>query len=1357
MSKTQSTQPGLIKMLWQARGLVLGISAVAAACYAQLLIVAQGDTESATGWYALAILLMIVGFSGRSRSTTWLLRTPGFERSSTPYFGRASRAEPGWLKSSPDANPHRGEHLRSWRQWVRPLMVLAALAGNISSVGWLRSQGYSSCWGGIGWLASLVVLFLAFRESRPASHAKLRDAIESVWAHRFEIAVVLSILALALGLRLYRLGDWTTGVHGDEGEVGMEALKILEGQWASPFQTGWFSQSNFYYWAVALTMKGFGTGLFGLRIFAVLAGTAMLVPFYLLLRDWFGVRVAVVASLFLAMSDVAIHFSRQQFSNITTPLFLVSSLFFLSRGLRKQRLSSFVLCGYASMMAVYFYLGGRIVPLILVGVFVYLLLVLPALRLPGSYRTIRAEHPQLPFRSSLAQACRLQIGSVWSFRRPVLILAIAGFCLGSPWLSYYLDHRQEVEARVKDKIIFQHADRMAAQHQVTHEPLHLGLRAPRGDEAIPTPLVFERTRLSIKLAEDGFWYRALWRQLVATLSILTSRADASSVYTFTREPVAKPLEAVLIVLGIAWALWRLRDTRMAILSLWFWSTVLIGGALTIDAPYMARLVPIIPVLAIFAALTLENLAAQARIATLSCTRSKKIIRASGAVFTLIGLGLLLSLLWQNYDDYYNRYLALHPFRPTTGMAYFVRQTREKIVAQGRPAPEFHNLGPHVIYWTHGVNRFLNHGTPGFDSVNLSDELPLRGKGDRDVVFIVWPHSEQYLPILKFFYPNGIQSEFQYGPDDTASALFTAYRIRNEELQSRHVSKARYKLPGGRVLEHETPRLGALPPSLPGLLYPIEADWRAWLIAPAYGRYRFRMRGPEQTRLTIDQQLLMQADKGALAKVQAELARGPHRLELHGRLPDSKALVELEWAREGEPFEGIPPRFLWSGAEPGLVGEVRLSPNETLPLLPDRPDVFETQPLLGRRIDAFLGFRDTSSALSNGRPLIARWWGSLEIPQTGSYRFRIVSNGASAILIDSKLVVDNTAGKHSLQAAAGEIELQAGQRNLEVLYQSGRAFGQLEVYWQPPGRKETLLSPGIEPVKERHATSQISHSVDRPTVEILDSGEKLSERILGTSGLLKGARSLTVASDSKIYVADTPRHRIVVLDPETGHLLRTWGQEGEDPGQFQRVEDVAAGPRNSIYVLDSGLPSVQIFDLRGRLKKRIDGRGIWCQPAGFAVGPDASVYIADTCHDRIRKYDSSGQLLADYTGGNDPTVRLKQPVDLFISEDAIYVVDLRARIARLDPVTDRLDFIWSVPVGSALGGANMSLSGTQLYLSDPDRHVVYIADLKKEQIRILGGLGSQPGKFLEPVGVAASPTGEIFVLEAGSGRIQIFSD
>ena len=57
---------------------------------------------------------------------------------------------------------------------------------------------------------------------------------------------------------------------------------------------------------------------------------------------------------------MAIHFSRQEFSNITTPLFLVTGFFFLFRGLADRRLINFVLAGYAHMLSMYFYMGGRL-------------------------------------------------------------------------------------------------------------------------------------------------------------------------------------------------------------------------------------------------------------------------------------------------------------------------------------------------------------------------------------------------------------------------------------------------------------------------------------------------------------------------------------------------------------------------------------------------------------------------------------------------------------------------------------------------------------------------------------------------------------------------------------------------------------------------------------------------------------------------------------------------------------------------------------------------------------------------------------------------------------------------------------
>ena len=51
---------------------------------------------------------------------------------------------------------------------------------------------------------------------------------------------MLAIFALGVALRLYRLGDWCTGFHPDEGYAGTDAMNIVTGSHVSPFLTGWF-------------------------------------------------------------------------------------------------------------------------------------------------------------------------------------------------------------------------------------------------------------------------------------------------------------------------------------------------------------------------------------------------------------------------------------------------------------------------------------------------------------------------------------------------------------------------------------------------------------------------------------------------------------------------------------------------------------------------------------------------------------------------------------------------------------------------------------------------------------------------------------------------------------------------------------------------------------------------------------------------------------------------------------------------------------------------------------------------------------------------------------------------------------
>ena len=149
---------------------------------------------------------------------------------------------------------------------------------------------------------------------------------------------------------------------------------------------------------------------------------------------WFGIRTAIIATLLLAFSDVAIHFSRAEFSNITTPAFLVAGFYFLFRGLRGRRSLELILAGYAFMLSMYFYLGGKITPFLLLGVFAFMFLLSPLLRLPGAYRLVRKLTPNTTRLTSIRTAIAQQARTVTNYFGQTVIFVIACICFISPWL-----------------------------------------------------------------------------------------------------------------------------------------------------------------------------------------------------------------------------------------------------------------------------------------------------------------------------------------------------------------------------------------------------------------------------------------------------------------------------------------------------------------------------------------------------------------------------------------------------------------------------------------------------------------------------------------------------------------------------------------------------------------------------------------------------------------------------------------------------------------------------------------------------------------------------------------------------------
>lgn len=175
-------------------------------------------------------------------------------------------------------------------------------------------------------------------------------------------------------------------------------------------------------------------------------------------------------------------------------------------------------------------------------------------------------------------------------------------------------------------------------------------------------------------------------------------------------------------------------------------------------------------------------------------------------------------------------------------------------------------------------------------------------------------------------------------------------------------------------------------------------------------------------------------------------------------------------------------------------------------------------------------------------------------------------------------------------------------------------------------------------------------------------------IFGTPGIGDGQfnhpHGLAVdrARGDLIYVGDQENHRLQVFTPE-GAFVRQWGDE-----KFQHIHDVGIDRESGeLYVGDLELHTLRKFSSTGELLAEYGGRG--SEPGqfigawGISTDSHGDVYIADSGNRRIQKFDPNGAFLKEWSeyGGRS----FIKPTGVFVdTNDIVYVCDSLAEIVAL---------------------------------------------------------------------------------------------
>jgi len=232
-----------------------------------------------------------------------------------------------------------------------------------------------------------------------------------------ERALILFLLLVGAGLRLWEVGRTPPGLYHDEAQNGLDALAVLEtGDWPLYFPANNGREPLFIY-LITLSVAVLGRSPLAVRLPSFFVGFLTLAATYDLARVLWGRRAGRWALAVLAVTLWHVHLSRIGFRAVLLPLFTALFLAQAVRALRTRKLRYWVAAGALYGASWYTYMAARFTPVALGVTVLYGLLF-------HRKQTLRAWRGALVF-FMVALLVLAPLG-VYTLRHPDVVLARTG-------------------------------------------------------------------------------------------------------------------------------------------------------------------------------------------------------------------------------------------------------------------------------------------------------------------------------------------------------------------------------------------------------------------------------------------------------------------------------------------------------------------------------------------------------------------------------------------------------------------------------------------------------------------------------------------------------------------------------------------------------------------------------------------------------------------------------------------------------------------------------------------------------------------------------------------------------------------
>lgn len=239
---------------------------------------------------------------------------------------------------------------------------LAGAAGSFALLLWQINSFEYSGFMLIEWLLAPVLALTAF-----AIWDRQRQINLSPSLNRKDILWMLGLFTLSIVIGVYRLQGMPDMLIGDEGSFWTVARDIATGKYQpTVFANGVYTFPVLSSIGQAAILRVFGIGLWGWRFSSVFAGALTIFPLYLLARETFDRKVAILSGVALAFSPYFLAFARLGYNNIQAVFITTLALHLVYTGLQRSSFFYVFLAGCAIGLGFYTYFAARMTLVIIV-------------------------------------------------------------------------------------------------------------------------------------------------------------------------------------------------------------------------------------------------------------------------------------------------------------------------------------------------------------------------------------------------------------------------------------------------------------------------------------------------------------------------------------------------------------------------------------------------------------------------------------------------------------------------------------------------------------------------------------------------------------------------------------------------------------------------------------------------------------------------------------------------------------------------------------------------------------------------------------------------------------------------------